>query len=101
MLSIEWIQDRIKRDAYYLSGHAEQERQNDNLRISEIRQALLNGVILEYYEDTGRGESCLVAGFTGEGKPIHIICGERKDKAVIVTVYIPLPPKFITPYERG
>nr|VFK16358.1 MAG: protein of unknown function (DUF4258) [Candidatus Kentron sp. LPFa] len=101
MLSIEWIQNRIKRKEYYFSGHAEQERRNDNLSISEIKHALLGGVILEYYEDTGRGESCLVAGFTGAGKPIHIVCGERKARLVIITVYIPLPPKFITAYERG
>jgi len=44
--------------------------------ISEVREALINGIILEQYEDTGRGESCLVAGFTDIGKPIHIVCGE-------------------------
>ncbi|MBF0536708.1 MAG: DUF4258 domain-containing protein [Nitrospirae bacterium] len=61
----------------------------------------LAGRILEHYEDTGRGESCLVVGFTEIGKSIHIVCGQRGDVLVIITVYIPLPPKFKTPYERG
>nr|VFJ45778.1 MAG: protein of unknown function (DUF4258) [Candidatus Kentron sp. DK] len=101
MLSIDWVRENLQRDEYYLSKHAEQERQNDNLTLSEIREALWNGVVLEYYEDTGRGESCLVAGFTGRGKPISVVCGERKDTLVIITVYIPMPPRFISPYERG
>jgi hypothetical protein len=40
-------------------------------------------------------------GFTKYGKPLHVVCGERKEKLIIITVYIPLPPKFKNPYERG
>jgi len=35
------------------------------------------------------------------GKPIHVVCGKEKDVLAVITVYIPMPPKFITPYERG
>lgn len=70
-------------------------------RRAEVEDALLNGRILEQYEDTGRGESCLVAGFTLAGKPVHIVCGRRDDVMAIITVYIPTPPKFKNPYERG
>ncbi|NJO14784.1 MAG: DUF4258 domain-containing protein [Thioploca sp.] len=66
-----------------------------------VEEALLNGIILEQYVDTGRGESCLVAGFTKNGKPVHIVCGERKGKLAIITIYVPLPPKFKNPHERG
>ena len=76
-------------------------RQNDNLTISEVEDALLTGRILEQYEDTGRGESCLVAGFSEIGKPIHIVCGARGDWLLVLTAYIPRLPKFKTPYERG
>ena len=54
-------------------------------------------MILEQYQDAGRGESCLVVGFTEAGKPIHEVCGQRKDTLVIVTVYILGPPKFKNP----
>lgn len=101
MFDIKWIQDRIRKDEYYFSRHGDQERQNDNLTISEVEEALLNGMILEQYEDTGRGESCLVVGFTNSGKPIHTVCGEMEEELAIITVYIPSPPKFKNPYERG
>lgn len=58
-------------------------------------------MIIEQDEDTGRGISCLCAGFTNSGKPIHVVCGVHGKSFVIITVYIPTPPKFITPYERG
>lgn len=101
MFDIDWIKSKVRHNEEYFSKHAEDERQNDNLTISEVREAILNGLILEQYEDTGRGDSCLVVGFTNDGKPIHIVCGERKDKVVIITVYIPSAPKFKNPYQRG
>jgi hypothetical protein len=101
MLEQDWILERVGREAYYFSRHGDQERQNENLTIAEVEAALLNGRVLEQYPDTGRGKSCLVAGFTAGGIPVHAVCGRRGDCAVIVTVYVPKPPKFKTPYERG
>jgi Domain of unknown function (DUF4258) len=101
MYDIVWIHSRIREGQYYFSRHGDQERQNDNLTLEEIEEALLTGRILERYEDTGRGESCLVVGFTESGKPLHMVCGEIEDRIVIITVYIPTPPKFKNPYERG
>jgi len=101
MFTIAWIQGRIKHGEYYYSKHGDQERQNDNLTIAEVEEAILSGRILEQYEDTGRGESCLIAGFTDLGKPVHVVCGKRSNWLSIITVYIPGPPKFKSPYERG
>ncbi len=101
MLKIEWIKEKIKNCEYYFSKHGDQERQNDNLTILEVEEAMLAGRILEYYENTGRGESCLVAGFSENGKPIHIVCGIRRNWLVIITVYIPSAPKFKSPFVRG
>lgn len=100
-MDIRWIKEKIANEDFILSLHGDKERQNDSLTISEIKEALLNGIIIEYYEDTGRGESCLVAGFTDYGKPIHIVCGQMFEKVVIITVYIPSPPKFKSIYQRG
>ncbi len=101
MLQIEWIIEKVREDNYFFSKHGARERQNDDLLIAEIEEALISGRILEHYENTGRGQSCLVVGFTKSGKPIHVVCGERGWQMVVITVYIPLPPGFKTPYERG
>jgi hypothetical protein len=82
MIKIEWIVERVKKNKYYFSKHGDQERQNENLLVSEIEEALISGRILEKYEDSGRGESCLVVGYANSGKPIHIICGQREEELV-------------------
>ncbi len=101
MITIDWIKQAVRDGVYRYSRHGDQERQNDNLTLAHVAQALLNGRILEQYEDTGRGVSCLVAGFTDNGIPIHIVGGCMGKTLVIITVYIPTPPKFKNPFERG
>ncbi|MBM2813326.1 MAG: hypothetical protein HW421_88 [Ignavibacteria bacterium] len=99
-MDINYIRNKFANKEYLFTCHGDKERQNDNLLISELLDAIKNGIIIEHYEDTGRGESCLVAGFNSEGKPIHIVLGMFGDSLVIITVYIPSPPKFKNIYER-
>jgi len=73
---------------------------NDDLTLDDVEESLFSGRILEQYKDTGRGESCLVVGFSNTGKPVHSVCGELRDQMVLITVYLPTPPKFINPFER-
>ena len=101
MITEAWVKQCVERQHYRYSCHGDKERQNDNLSLTEIEEALVSGRMIEQYADTGRGESCLWAGFTHHGKPVHIVCGQMGEWMVIITVYIPTPPKFKNPYERG
>ena len=101
MINMAWIISKVKEDNYILSEHADTERMNDDLMIYEIEESLSDGLILESYPDDKRGGSCLVVGFTKDGKPLHIVCGKNGDLLVVITVYIPTPPKFKNPYQRG
>ena len=100
MIRIEEIQEKVRTNQYLYSHHAEIERRADDLTFAQVEEALLKGQILEQYTDTGRGESCLVVGFAGP-QPIHAVCGWRGEKLVLITVYVPRPPKFIDPWTRG
>lgn len=97
--AIRDLQDRV--NEAFPSVVADHARELLMKRTAEVEEALLAGRILERYEETGRGESCLVAGFTEKAKPIHIVCGTRGEWLAVITVYVPRPPKFKTPYERG
>ena len=70
--------------------------------MTEIEQALLTGDILEKYPKDERGESCLIAAKV-ENKPIHIVCGKRDSRLLIVTVYRPnrLLGKIINKEQRS
>jgi hypothetical protein len=101
MLKAEWIKEKIVNGHWYISRHCDEDRQKDGISIDEIETALMDGVILEQYADTGRGDSCLVGGFVTEGKPIHVVCGRRGNSLMVITVYVPKPPRFKNPWERG
>ena len=98
-MDIARVKAKARRKQYVYSDHGDDERQDENLTLVQVEQALLDGEILEQYPDTGRGESCLIVGFAGD-VPIHVACGWRGDDLVIITVYIPRPPKFVDPWTR-
>ena len=99
-MDIAWIQDRVRMNEYIYSIHAEIERKNDHLTTSTIEEACLNGEIIEQYPNDPRGKSCLILGYSA-GVPIHIVCGEATSGwLIIITVYIPKEPKWLTPKQR-
>src|SRR6185436_84261 len=100
MIDVEQIIARVRANEYLYSLHADIERQADGLTFAQIEEALLHCTLLESYPDTGRGESCLVVGFAQETR-LHVACGWRGQKLVLITVYIPRAPEFVDPWTRG
>ncbi|RPJ13855.1 MAG: DUF4258 domain-containing protein [Desulfobacteraceae bacterium] len=99
-MTIDEIKEKIGKNQYEYTLHAEIERKTDDLTFYQIEEAILAGEILEQYPDDGRGESCLLVGFS-DNIPIHVVCGGRGDKVVIITVYVPNQPKFVDPWTRS
>ena len=99
-MDIEEINAKVRANEYVYSQHADIERRANDLTLAQVEEALLIGEILEQYPDTGRGEGCLVVGFSGD-TPVHAVCGWRGEKIVLITVYVPSPPKFVDPWTRG
>jgi hypothetical protein len=99
-MDIENIRQKVSAGLYEYSQHADIERKADGLDVLQVKEAVLNGSILEQYPNTGRGESCLVVGFSGD-VPIHTVCGWRGEHVVFITVYIPTLPDFVDPWTRG
>lgn len=98
-MEIDEIRRLVRANEYSYSQHADFERRADGLTFAQVEVALLNGAILDHYPDTGRGESCLIVGFAGE-VPVHIVCGWRGERIVLITVYIPQAPYFADPWTR-
>lgn len=89
-MNIKTIKNKVKSSEYDLSEHAHKERQEEKITIEEIETTILKGSIIEEYLLDPRGESCLVAS-----KNLHIVCGFRKTRLLIVTLYRPKPPTWI------
>lgn len=105
-MTIHEIKQCLIEKSYEFSFHAQQERLEDDLDITDIEAAMMNGEVLEDYPDDPRGESCLLLGYVGE-HPLHIVVGwarmKLRDKKAlrIITVYVPRSPKWQTPRRRG
>jgi hypothetical protein len=88
-------------DAIRVSLHAHQEMVEENIEYGQVQAVLANPQMLENYPDHKRGPCCLVCGQTSSGRFVHVVCTTALEVAIIVTVYEPSPPKWLTPYVRG
>ncbi len=93
-MDIAFIKKNVRNQEYDLSLHAHNERQEEQITTSDIEKVLLKGDIIEKYPNDPRGESCLVGGIVSE-KPLHVVCGTRGNRLLIVTVYRPKLPVWI------
>lgn len=106
-MDLQEIQQLVRQGDYEFSFHAQQERLEENLDITEIEAAVIGTAeILEEYPHDPRGESCLVLGFAGS-RPVHVVLGwadrKRDGRKIlrVITVYIPSLPKWTDPRIRG
>ncbi len=69
---------------------------------AHVKETVLTGEVLETYKEDARGLSYLVLGFP-QGQALHIQAGYNSYRglAIIITLYVPEPPKWITPRQRG
>ena len=94
-IDIEFIREHIDNGLYDLTIHADNERLDDGLTISELEYALSDCDVLEGYADNPRGESCLALGYITNRLPVHVVCGRTKqNKLLLITLYIPKMPKW-------
>jgi hypothetical protein len=105
-MQIDEIRKLIRAGRYEVSLHAQQERLEDDLDVSEIETAILSGEVIEDYPDDPRGPSCLISGQAGN-KAVHAVVGwarmrgEENRTLRLITVYIPKAPKWSDPRTRG
>ena len=72
-MTLEEIKEKVRKNEYDYTLHAEIERKADSLTFYQIEAAILEGEILEQYPDDGRGESCLLLGFSISGGQAFLI----------------------------
>ncbi|MBT9149449.1 MAG: DUF4258 domain-containing protein [Dehalococcoidia bacterium] len=80
--------------------HAQQEMVEEDITLDEVLEAIATAQILENYPEHLRGACCLINGLTENGRPLHVVCTTVRPVLIIITVYEPKPPKWITPARR-
>ena len=101
-MDIRWIRNKVRRQEWHLSGHAEEERLDEAILVEEIEDVLLRGMILEDYPNDPRGPSALLMGYGRGGNPVQVGAGKTSSNQLrVITVYVPKPPKWTDPQTRG
>ena len=91
MSEIAKIVAKIKSKKYEFSKHAVDQSILRDISVSEIEQAIFGNVlIIEDYPNDKYGRSCLILGYTQNGRPLHIQCSYSSRPLVkIITLYQP------------
>ncbi len=97
---LERIRTQARRDQLRVTLHAQQEMAEDDVRLDHVIEAIRSGEILENYPEHQRGACCLLGGYTESRQPLHIVCTTTQPQLILITVYIPQPPKWVTPTKR-
>ena len=95
------IRAQVEAESVRITQHAHEEMVAEEIRLQEVFEALARGEILENYPEHRRGPCCRVSGLTGQGRSLHVVCTTAQPLLIVITVYEPKPPKWITPTRRG
>lgn len=102
MAEIAAIRAQVLAGAWELSRHAVDQCLLREIRVSELRECLLEGEVIEFYPDDKYGPSCLVLGRTAHGRILHVHCSdETRGVLKIVTAYEPDPRRWREHRFRG
>lgn len=92
-MNLQTIRKKVLSEQYDFSEHAHKKRQQEQITVKEITETILKGVIIETYSKDPRGKSCLIACEISDN-PVHVVCGFRNKRLLVVTVYRPTLPTW-------
>ena len=72
------------------------------IRVDEVLRGLEAGEIIEDYATDEPYPSCLILGWTDEGRPLHIVCAPVPDerRLIVITTYQPDPDRWDAEFRR-
>lgn len=93
---IDEIRKKIAVDEFEFSKHAVDQTIIRRISVSEIREAISYGEIIDDYPKDKYGPSCLIYGETAGGRAIHVQCSYPSRLVIkVITVYEPDPERWI------
>lgn len=88
-LNINTIKGLIKAGKIRWTNHIMVRLLQRNISQDDVEKALLNGEIIEEYENDYPYPSCLVYGINLKDEVLHIVCGSNEEELWIITAYYP------------
>ena len=98
--ALKSIREKAVAQQVRITQHAQQEMTAEAILMDDVLRILFDGQIIENDPDHRRGACCLMHGLDPANRYIHIVCTTANPMLIIITAYLPLPPKWITPTQR-
>lgn len=88
-LKVDTIKELVRTGKIRWTNHCIVRLFQRNISQEDIENALLNGEIIEEYENDYPYPSCLVYGIDLNNKVLHVICGTSETELWVITAYYP------------
>ena len=88
-LNIEKIKQFINEGKLRWTNHIAIRLLQRNITQEDVEMALLNGEIIENYEDDYPYPNCLILGMNKSNEHLHIVCGSNETELWLITAYYP------------
>ena len=88
-LNINKIKQLVEKEKIRWTNHVMIRILQRNITQSDIKKVLMNGEIIEKYDDSYPYPSCLVYGINLDGQILHVVCGANEEELWIITAYHP------------
>lgn len=88
-LNIENIRKYLEKRKVIWSVHCSNRLDKRNISRADVKNAIINGKIIEYYYEDYPYPSCLILGNSSNNKMLHIVCGMNNEFLYMITAYYP------------
>lgn len=88
-MNIELIKSLCNENKLQWTNHILVRLLQRNIKITDVKEAILSGKIIEEYPDDYPHPSCLILGITLNKQFLHIVCGIDKNLLWLITAYKP------------
>lgn len=89
MIDINTLRKYYTEDKVFMTQHASERCRQRGIRKKDIRNAVLNGEIIEQYPEDFPFPSCLICGVSIDQKTIHVVMSSEGIGSRIITAYFP------------
>lgn len=95
------VRQAARRRILYLPHAVRQMARCDRMiSVSEVREVVLAGLVIEDYPEDQRGHSCLLLGRGEGGRVVHVVCSPKTEYLAIITAYLPDEEQWSTDFKR-
>jgi hypothetical protein len=100
MKTIEEIRLDLQAGTFKLTDHALKRMVERNISAQEIKEAGTNAFVIEDYPSDKYSPSCLILGFTANGRSLHLQVTCQPGTLKIITLYEPNENKWTNNYSQ-